>query len=101
MEASELSKVVDSYTRAVETRDIVARLDRICSREGKKMNRDILRRVGELESVSNPARPPQVFRFIGDPEGAARCSGKSRGPRYFPHHRFHRRHARPHEPRTG
>ena len=29
MEASELSKVVDSYTRAVETRDIVERLDRL------------------------------------------------------------------------
>jgi len=38
------------------------------------MNRDILRRVGELESVSNPARPRPVFRFIDDPEGAARCS---------------------------
>ena len=38
------------------------------------MNRDILRRVGELECVSNPARPRPVFRFIDDPEGATRCS---------------------------
>ena len=36
MEASELSKVVDSYTRAVETRDIVARLDRLEAEKERK-----------------------------------------------------------------
>ena len=36
MEASELSKVVDSYTRAVETRDIVARLDRLAAEKERK-----------------------------------------------------------------
>jgi len=38
------------------------------------MNRDILRRVGELECSLRPTRPRQVFRFIDDPEGAASCS---------------------------
>ena len=36
MEASELSKVVDSYTRAVETRDIVTRLDRLEAEKERK-----------------------------------------------------------------
>ena len=65
------------------------------------MNRDILRRVGELESISNPARPRPVFQFIDDPEGAARCSRENPEALVLSRIIFHRPHARPHEPRTG
>jgi hypothetical protein len=36
MEAAELSKVVDGYTRAVETADLAARLDRLEQHTQKK-----------------------------------------------------------------